>query len=516
VGRNRAPDPAERAQDGQNKPGQVTVMGLPISRAASNALQWSHIGNALARLTICTVAVFGVTAALYALPFRDRTLTAALTFLFVVLIVSTFWGFRYAVFVSFLAALGFSFLAPPLGRIDISDSRDVLALAAFLVIGIIASYLSARARRAEEAAQRSEKELRDVIETIPAMAWSGLPDGSNVFANRRWTEYTGLSAEETAGSGWKSAVHPEDLERYVDKWCASLATGQPFESEVRMRRATDGAYRWFLNRGVPVRDEQGNVLKWYGILTDIEERKRAEQERERLRQIEADLAHMKRVTTMGELAASLANEMKQPIAAAVVNARACARWLRRDAPDFAEACEAASSMVRDATRAADIVDRVCDLYRRDTPERELVDINEMIREMTVLLHLKAHRHSIAIHTELAESLPKVMADRVELQQLLMNLMLNGIEAMKDAAGELVIKSQRTEDGQLLISVSDTGIGIPVEQADRIFDAFFTTKPHGTGMGLSISRTIVESHGGRLWVTSNRGRGATFQFTVPTR
>ena len=236
-------------------------------------------------------------------------------------------------------------------------------------------------------------------------------------------------------------------------------------------------------------------------------------ERKRLRQAQADLAYMSRVITVGELAASLAHEIKQPIAAAVMDARTCARWLQRDTPNIVEACEAASRIVKDTTRAAEIIDRVRSLYRRGAPQRELVDLNEVVREMIVLLHDEANRYSIPIRTELTPGLPGVMADRVQIQQVLMNLMLNGIEAMKDTSGELTVTSKITENGQLTISVSDSGIGLPQEQADRIFETFFTTKSQGTGMGLSISRTIVESHGGRLWATANPGRGATFQFTL---
>jgi len=223
---------------------------------------------------------------------------------------------------------------------------------------------------------------------------------------------------------------------------------------------------------------------------------------------------MSRVVTVGELAASLAHEIKQPITAAVMNAKTCARWLERDEPNIAEACEAASRIVKDTTRAAEIIDRVRSLYKRGVPQRELVDINEIVREMTVLLHDEANRYSIPIRGELSPGLPKVMADRVQLQQVVMNLMLNGIEAMRDTGGELRITSKRTEDGQLMISVSDSGIGLPQEKPDRIFQAFFTTKAQGTGMGLSISRAIVESHSGRLWASSNTGRGATFHFSLP--
>ena len=245
------------------------------------------------------------------------------------------------------------------------------------------------------------------------------------------------------------------------------------------------------------------------------ERKLAREERERLRQAQADLAHMNRVTTMGELTASLAHEIKQPITAAGTDARTCLRWLMRDVPDVSEAREAASRMVTDVTRAAEIISRISLLFKKGALQEELVDINELIREMIVLLRSEASRYSISIRGELANDLPKMKADRVRLQQVLMNLMLNGIEAMKDmgTGGELTIKSQQDDNRQLLISVRDTGVGLAPEQAEQIFRAFFTTKPQGTGMGLPISRSIVESHGGRLWATSNYGPGATFQFTL---
>jgi PAS domain S-box-containing protein len=767
-----------------------------------------HIGKPIFRFVVCIAAVLAATAALYAVPLERRPLSSALAFLFVELIVAAAWGFRYALFVSFLAALGFSWLLPRVGTFWLSDPRDVFVLAALLFIGITTSRLSDRARREALNARRSETELRDVIETIPAMAFTALPDGSRTFENRRWVEYTGLTPEETAGSGWQKAVHPDDLDKHLSKWRASLASGQPFENEVRHRN-TNGEYRWFLVRAVPLRDEHGNILKRYGILTDIEDRKRAEAlltgekrilemvtkgdslaqildslcrlveeqtsgalasillldgnrlrhgaapslpkdytdaidgvvigasvgscgtaafrgeqvivediatdplwadyrsaalphslracwstpvlssqgkviatfamyyrqphrpslrdqalieqithlagvaiernltqealrrseaylaeaqrlvktgswaydpatekaiywseemfrmfgldpqrsslpnreefnrlmhpedrerfyerfekafrekadfaqeyrivlsdgtvkhlheighpildetgniieyvgtevdvteskraeaERERLRQLETDLAHINRVSMMGELAASLAHEIKQPIAAAVTNANTSLRWLARDEPDLAEAREAIMRIVKDGTRAADIINRLRSFYEKGAPPQpELVDLNELAREMVMLLANDANRYTIAMRTELAPELPKVLADRVQLQQVLMNLMLNAIEAMKDTAGELTIKSQLASDGQLLISVSDTGVGLPVDRADQIFNAFFTTKPQGTGMGLAITRSILEAHGGRLWATANTGRGATFCFTLP--
>jgi PAS domain S-box-containing protein len=240
------------------------------------------------------------------------------------------------------------------------------------------------------------------------------------------------------------------------------------------------------------------------------------QERERLRRAQAELAHINRVSTMGELTASLAHEIKQPIGAAVTNAEACMRLLDRDQPDVPEAREAAFEMVKDARRAADIIDRVRMLYQKGSSQPDVVDVNQVIREMVIMLQNEANRHSITICTDFAEGLPKVMADRVQLQQVLMNLMLNGMEAMRGRSGELGMKSQLADDGQILISVTDTGVGLPAENAEQIFNPFFTTKPQGTGLGLVITRSIVEAHGGRIWATANSGPGATFQFTLPIR
>jgi len=256
-------------------------------------------------------------------------------------------------------------------------------------------------------------------------------------------------------------------------------------------------------------------MEFVGSSTDVTERKLAE---EALRQAQADLAHVSRVTTMGELTASLAHEVNQPIAAAFTDANTCLRWLTRDQPDLEEAREAASRMAKDVTRAADIISRIRLLFKKVSPQRELVDVNEAIREMIVLLRGEATRYSISVRTELASDLPQVTADRVQLQQVLMNLMTNGIDALKDVDGprELIIRSQQAEASQLMVSVTDTGVGLPLQQADQIFNAFFTTKPQGTGMGLRISRSIVESHGGRLWSADNSPRGAIFHLSLPTK
>jgi signal transduction histidine kinase len=249
---------------------------------------------------------------------------------------------------------------------------------------------------------------------------------------------------------------------------------------------------------------------------DLTERKRAEQEREKLSQLQAEMAYMSRVITTGELAASLAHEIKQPIAAAIIDADTCLAWLSRDRPDLEEARVAVSRIVQDGRRAGEIIERVRSLFRKGTLQQTLVDLNDAIREMMLLLHGEATQHGVTVQTELAVDLPRVMGDRVQIQQVVMNLMMNSIESMKDVEGlrQLTVRSQPDEDSRVLISVSDTGGGLPPQQADKIFDAFFTTKAHGTGMGLRISRSIVESHGGRLWAVDDSPRGACFCFTIP--
>jgi PAS domain S-box-containing protein len=260
---------------------------------------------------------------------------------------------------------------------------------------------------------------------------------------------------------------------------------------------------------------QGTKTESVAFVLDLTERKRAEAERERLRQLQVDLAYMSRVVTVGQLAASLAHEIKQPIGAAVTNAEVCLRSVARDEPDLPAAREAALDMVKDSRRAANIVDRILSMCRKGPSQLVMVDVNEVIREMVIILRNEANRHSVTMAADLAEGLPKVRADRVQLQQVILNLMLNSIEAMKDSGGEVRLISERTEDGGLLVSVSDSGVGLTSKDAERIFEAFFTTKSQGTGMGLSISRTIIESHGGRLWATANPSRGATFHFTLPS-
>jgi PAS domain S-box-containing protein len=355
--------------------------------------------------------------------------------------------------------------------------------------------------------QEQEKKFRDAVETMPALAFVADPKGNRTFMNRGWLEYTGLSPEEASASGWEKTIHPDDLNRITERWRASDTSGQPLDYEARLRRGSDGVYRWFLIRAVPVRDKRGKIVKWCGAATDIEDRKRAEQ-------LQADLTHASRVSTMGEMVASISHELAQPIQITTAHAKASLRWLQLDPPDMTEVRKGTEKIMEAGTLASEIISRLRSLYKKSPPKRELVAINEVVGEMAGMMGGKAREHGVSIRTELKDDLPMTVADRVQLQQVLMNLMLNGIEAMKDTGGVLRVKSQLGEDGQIEISVHDTGPGLPVGKADQIFDAFFTTKPQGSGMGLAICKSIVESQGGRIWANGDGGRGATFHFTLP--
>jgi PAS domain S-box-containing protein len=366
---------------------------------------------------------------------------------------------------------------------------------------------------AEEALRRSECYLAEAQKLTHTGSWAWrVAGGGALHLSEEWYRLYGFDPEQGL-SAWEERlqrIHPEDRAKW--QGAVDRAIGEKSDYEVENRIVLPGGtVKYVRNVGHPVLNASGDLVEFVGSSMDISARKQAEE-------AQADLAHVSRVTTMGELTASLAHEVKQPIAAASTNANTCLRWLAGDTPNIEEARAAAMRIVNDGKRAAEIISRIRLLFKKGTPERELLDVSEVIREMIVLLRGETTRYSIPVRTELAADLPQVMGDRVQLQQVLMNLIMNSIDAMKDVNGtrELVIKSQRSENEQVLVSVSDTGAGLPPQQAEQIFDAFFTTKPHGTGMGLRISRSIIESHGGRLWAADNSPRGASFYLTLPAK
>lgn len=360
----------------------------------------------------------------------------------------------------------------------------------------------------------SERNLRLLTDAIPGMVVLSYATGEVEYVNKRVLDYTGKTLEDMAALGWTSMLHPDDAERLLDTWLLSIDTGQPHTAEFRLRRR-DGVYRWFQCRSEGLRESDGRILRWYTLIHDIEDWKKTE---EALRETEGELAHVARVMTLGELAASIAHEIKQPLAAVITNGSACLRWLSRESPDLDEARKAVRRLIRDGNRASDVVTSTCALARKTETQKALLNINEALREVVPLVQSEAARKGMTVGLDLTCGLPEVFGDRVQLQQVALNLMMNGIEAMNsvnDRPKELLIHSRANEFGEVLVSVRDRGEGIDRENFEKIFNSFYTTKSQGLGMGLAISRMIIEAHGGSLWATSNRDAGSTIQFTLPS-
>jgi PAS domain S-box-containing protein len=395
-----------------------------------------------------------------------------------------------------------------------------IAAATFIVLGLVLLTSSVDRRFAaqilelqEEKLRRSEAYLAEAQRLTHTGSWAwGVAGRDALHLSEEWYRIHGFDPEK-GPPAWEERlqrVHPEDRAKWKGTIDRAIAEKSGYDMEFRIL-LPGGTVKYIHTVGHPVLDASGDLVQFVGSSMDISASKRAEE-------AQLDLAHVNRVTTMGELTASLAHEVNQPIAAAVTDANTCLRWLARDQPDLEEAREAAARVVKDATRAAEIIARVRMVFKKGVAQRELVDVNELIREMIILLRNEISRQSIAVRTQLAEALPQIMGDRVQLQQVMMNLMMNSIDAMKDVDGtrELTINSRSADSEQVMVSVSDNGVGLPSQQADQIFNAFFSTKAHGTGMGLRISRSIVESHGGRLWAADNSPRGASFHLTLPTK
>ncbi len=376
-------------------------------------------------------------------------------------------------------------------------------------------------RKAEEALRASEERWSKLAENSSAGIALFAPDGRFIAANLALQKMVGYTEDELQGRTASDITHEEDRAA-TEARIAEGYEGQRrvFRVEKRYLRK-DGTVMWADVSSVFVPASGNNSAFFSAVIVDCTERKRAEEELHQkevsLREAQTELAHVSRVTTMGELAASIAHEVNQPLAGIVTNANAGLRWLAGDSPNLAEAREAIRRIIRDGNRAADVILRMRALFKKARTAKERLDVNEAIKDIVTLAQNEVRRNNVALRTELAANLPSVMSDRVQLQQVVLNLILNGIEAMstvQDHPRELVIRTQRGEDDdEICVAVQDSGIGLDPRSRERIFDPFHTTKPGGLGLGLSISRSIVESHGGRLWAVSNDGPGATFQFTL---
>jgi PAS domain S-box-containing protein len=377
-------------------------------------------------------------------------------------------------------------------------------------------------KQAESALQRSEaqlanaeRELRLTLDSIPTLVWRTGPDGSPDFLNQPALDYTGLSLDQ-AQTGWPRAFHPDDRKGSYVKWDAIRASGMPGGLEARLRRF-DGEYRWFLFQALPLRDESGNIVKWFGSSTDIEDRKQAESA---LHDAQSALAHASRVAMLGEISATIAHEVNQPLAAIVANAQACLRFLRRENSSLDDVRGAIEWIVKDGNRASEVIQRVRGLLKKADTHKAPLDVNDIINEVGALLQRELAAQRVVLRLDLAPALPLITADRVQLQQVIINLVMNGADAMQTIAHgprTLMIRSRQAQPDQVLVAVKDSGVGIAPENADRVFAPFFSTKPNGLGMGLAICHSIIEDHGGRLWATANdEGPGAVFQFALPSR
>jgi len=452
--------------------------------------------------------------------------TGALFYMIVIVLVSMTGNIASGIDLAIIATLCLNyFFTEPRFSFQIKAVEDMVAVIAFALTAVTITILVGRARRSVEAVALRDR-LQVIIDTIPAMVWSISPDGSSDFLNKRFRDYTGLSLEDIRDWArmdalhrpWMNALRPDD--RSMDEWSAALAPGEPFEKEARLRQF-DGEYRRFLLRFVPLRNERGSIVEWYAKSTDIEDLRRAEEElrrREaRLRDAQMELAHANRVTTTGQLAASIAHEVSQPISATLTNANAARRWLGAEPPDLEEVRQALDRIIRDGGRASDLIGRIRALVRKAPPLNDQLDINETILEVIALTRSELRNSRTLLQTQLADGVPLISGDRVQLQQVMLNLILNAVEAMSgssEATRELLIKTEQDGPGTVLVAVRDSGPGLKSESLDRVFDAFYTTKPGGMGMGLSICRSIVEGHGGRVWAMPNLPQGATFQFTLP--
>jgi PAS domain S-box-containing protein len=369
-------------------------------------------------------------------------------------------------------------------------------------------------RLVEDRIRRGEKELQLAIDTIPVSMFRADPDGAMNFFNERWRDYTGLKIEDAVGWRWaeRGLFHPDDVQNIIRAWRVVLTDNRAGEVEVRMRRF-DGEYRWHLIRAHPLLDDHGNVLQWYGTNTDLEDRRRAEQA---LQKTQSQLAYVTRVTTLNQMVASIAHEVNQPLSAVVTNAEAGLRWLLKGEAGLEEVRSALQRIVADADRASAIIHGIRELSKKVDPIFTSLDINDVVREVVTLMGHEIVSHGVLLHTHLANGVLAALGDRVQLQQVLINLMMNAMEAMHSISTRprrLSISTARDDTGNICVAVQDVGLGFDASNSNRLFEAFYSSKPQGMGMGLAICRSIIEAHGGKIWAANNADHGATFQISL---
>jgi PAS domain S-box-containing protein len=365
-------------------------------------------------------------------------------------------------------------------------------------------------KKAEDASRESELKLREIIDTVPTMVWSAAPDGEPTYLNQRVVDYSGMRLENFLNRGWEAFIHPEDFPETARAFSHAIQTGESYETVHRLRRA-DGQYRWHHARGQPLRDGQQRIIQWYGLAVDIEQAKTAENE---LRATQARLARASQTATIAELSASIAHEINQPLAGIVASAQTCRTWLSGDNPNLPRAQAAIERIIRDGNAAADIIRRIRALFKQTEPTKTSLHINEVIDEVARLSQNELVRRGVLLELDLAQALPPLLADRIQIQQVLINLIRNGAEAMADTKGDgkrLIVRS-RLADGCIVLEVCDHGPGLA--DPDKAFEPFYSTKQDGLGIGLAISRSIAQAHGGVLLVRDNPPQGAIFSLTLP--
>jgi PAS domain S-box-containing protein len=372
----------------------------------------------------------------------------------------------------------------------------------------------AERKQAEHKLRESELNLRQLTETIPEMLWSATPTGAIDYCNARLLEYTGVTPEEVMGNGWTKLLHPDDAGRAVDAWLSSVASGAPYQLEVRTFHAADRTYRWCVTNARALLDSHGTVLKWHGTVVDMHDWKQAQ---EALRHTQAELAHASRVMTLGVLTASIAHEVNQPLASIVTNASTCLRMLAVDPPNIEGARKTAERNIRDGNRAAEVTSRLRKLFAKNAAKPEPLDLNEAAHEVLALSLSELQKRRVQLRTEFSDQLPRITGDRVQLQQVILNLILNASEAMSEVEGrvrDLEIRTDLDENDFVRLTVKDAGVGIEPDVMAKLFEPFYTTKRRGMGIGLFVSRSIIESLQGRISAASNDGPGATFSFSIP--